>query len=204
MRIPDAASIIGEVIMAGPTGEKKTSFLLYFLLLTLMFWFTPSLFALPSPTADVDRNPGDLYAHFHQEPSPEPLHKPLEVKEKESLRLDVTGASLSCTEDDCSHHRGCNLEIAYRLSSRVQQELDVGTQVVCQARLDYTTSHGYHLKSERCSSPTPHILHRQDQIDSTLVVEFQFSPYEQVVDAQVGAIQCHLKKTEIILNSAMQ
>lgn len=188
--------------MAEAVPEKKSSYLICFLLLVLLFWFTPSLFALPSPTKDVLSNHHDLYAHFHQEPSPEPLRKPVEVKEKETLRLDVTGASLSCTEDDCSHHRGCNLEIAYRLSAKMQQDLDVGTQVVCEAVLDYTTSHGYRLKSERCSSPAAHILHYNDRVDSTLVVEFQFSPYEQVIDAEVGAIQCHLKKTEIIFGSA--
>ncbi|MBT8328919.1 MAG: hypothetical protein KJN87_04375 [Desulfofustis sp.] len=202
MRIPDAASIRREATMAGAAREKKSSYLLYFLVLVLLLWFTPSLFALPSPTRDVLLHNSELHTHFHQETTPEPLHKPVEVKQKESLRLDVTGASLSCTEDDCSHHRGCNLEIAYRLSAKIQQDLDVGTQVVCEAVLDYTTSHGYHLKSERCSSPATHILHHQDRIDSTLVVEFQFSPYEQVIDAEVGAIRCHLNKTEIILGSA--
>ena len=188
--------------MAGAAREKKSSYLVYFLLLAILFWFTPSLFALPYPTKNIDSVNRDKYSHFHQNHPSEPVKKPVEVKEKESLRLDVTGASLSCTEDDCSHHRGCNLEIAYRLSTKIQKDIDVGTQVVCEAVLDYTTSHGYHLKSERCSSPAAHILHHKDRIDSTLVVKFQFSPYEQVIEAEVGAIQCHLKKTEIILGSA--
>ena len=187
--------------MAGAAREKKSSYLIYFLLPVLLFWFAPSLFALTSPYSNVLSKHNELHTHFHQEQTPEPLNKPVEVEEKESLRLDVTGANLSCTEDDCSHHRGCNLEIAYRLSAKIQQDLDVGTQVVCEAVLDYTTSHGYHLKSERCSSPAAHILHHNDRIDSSIVVEFQFSPYEQVIDAEVGVIQCHLKRTEIILGS---
>ena len=190
--------------MAESGPEKKFPYLLCFVLLIPLLGFTPSLFALPSPTKDMLLDLGERYAHFHQEPPPEPLRKPVEVEQTESLRLDVTGANLSCTENDCSHHRSCNLEIAYRLSLKIQHDLDVGTEVVCEARLDYTTSHGYHLISERCSSPAAHILHRQDRIDSTVVLEFQFSPYEQVIDAEVGAIQCHLKKTEIILSSANQ
>lgn len=192
--------------MAGTAAEKKSSYRLYFLLLPLLLvlYFSPSLFALPSSSPDADLFSKDLYSHFHQKPSLPKLTEPAEVKQKESLRLDVTGASLSCTEDECSHHRGCNLEIAYRLSTRILHDLDVGTQVVCQARLDYTTSHGYHLKSERCSTPSTHILNHQDHVDSTLVLEFQFSPYEQVIDAQVGAIQCRLKKTEIILDSSLR
>lgn len=182
--------------------EKKSSSLLSFLVLTTLFWFTPSLFALPSIPTDENRNLGDRYTYFHQKPDLQQLTEPAESKQQQSLRLDVTGASLSCKEDDCSFHRGCNLEIDYRLSSKVQQKIDVGTQVICQAQIDYTTSHGYHLKSERCSSPATHILHNNDRIDSTLMVEFQFSPYEQVVGTEVGAIQCHLEKTRIILGSA--
>ena len=122
-----------------------------------------------------------------------------EAEQKDSIRLDVTGAWLSCSEDDCSHHHhGCNLEIGYRLSSAVHSKLDLGAHVVCRARLDYMTSHGYHLQSERCSSPADHTLHHRDQVDSTIVVEFQFSPYEQVIDAQVGAIQCSIEDVDIL------
>lgn len=188
--------------MEEPAGEKKTLYFPYFLALTTLFCFTPNLFALPFLPADEKHDPGERYAYFHHEPALQPLSEPVESKQQQSLRLDVTGATLSCKEDDCNHHRGCSLEIAYRLSSKVKQEIDVGTQVICQAQIDYTTSHGYHLKSERCSSPAPHILQHNDRVDSTLVLEFQFSPYEQVVDTEVGAIQCRLEKTKIILGSA--
>ena len=187
--------------MAGAARKKKSSYLHYFFLLILLLLFTPNIFALPSPTEEILFDQNGLNAHFHQKHPSELLKEPVEVEQQESIRLDVTGASLSCTEDDCSHHRGCSLEIAYRLSAKIQQDFDVGTQVVCEAVLEYTTSHGYHLKSERCSTPTAHILHHNDRIDSSLVVEFQFSPYEQVIDAEVGSMQCHLKRTEIILGS---
>ena len=75
------------------------------------------------------------------------------------------------------------------LSAKLQQNLGVGTQVFSEAVLDYTTSHGYRLKSELCLSPATYILRYKDRIDSTLMAEFQFSPYEQVIDAEVGAIE---------------
>lgn len=190
--------------MTTPDRRKKNSRLLIFLVLFNLFCFSANLSALPFLAPDTDRWPHEFYAHFHQKPQLRPLIKPDKVGQQEALRLHVTGARLACSADDCSHHhRDCNLEIAYRLSAEVQPEIDVGAQVVCQARLDYTTSHGYHLKTERCSSPANHILHHQDHIDSTIVVKFQFSPYEQVVDAEVDSINCHLEQAELILQSSL-
>ena len=190
--------------MTTPARRKKITQLLIFLVLFLLFCFSANLSALPFITPDTDRLPREFYSHYHQKPQRLPMITPEKVEQKESLRLHVTGARLACSEDDCSHHhRGCDLEIAYRLSATVQPELVVGAQVICQARLDYTTSHGYHLKSERCSSPIDHTLHHRDHLDSTIVVEFQFSPYEQVIDAQVDSIQCHIEQAELILESSL-
>lgn len=186
--------------MAKPSGgKKKSSRLLYLLVLIGVFWFSQNLFAIPSLTSNTDQLPTELYAHSHQRQQILPMDEPAEVEQKDSIRLDVTGAWLSCSEDDCSHHhQGCDLKIGYRLSSAVQSKLGIGAQVVCRARLDYLTGHGYRLQSERCSSPAGHTLHHQDQVESTIVVQFQFSPYEQVVDAQVGSIQCSIEDVDIL------
>ena len=190
--------------MITPVRRKKSLRLLFFLVLFILLCCSANLSALPFLAPDADRLPPELYAHFHQQPALQPLVKPEQVEQKESLRLDVTGAWLSCAEDDCSHHhRGCDLEISYRLSAAVQSELEVGAQVVCQARLDYTTSHGHHLKSERCSSPADHTIHHPHHIDSTMVVEFQFSPYEQVIDAQVDSIHCHIAQAQLMHESSL-
>lgn len=174
-------------------------------MLLILFCFSGNLAALPFITSNTDHLAHERYAHFHQQPPLPPLIDADKVEQQESVRLRVTGARLACSEDDCSHHHhGCDLEIAYRLSADMQQDLDVGAQVVCQARLDYTTSHGYHLKSERCSSPASHTLHQRTHIDSTMVVEFQFSPYEQVIDAQVDSIHCHIEQAGRILGSSLQ
>lgn len=186
--------------MAEPSGENFFSpRLLYFLALISVFLFSPNLSALSSLTSSTDQFSGKLYAHSHINRQTLSKPQPAEAEQKDSIRLDVTGAWLSCSEDDCSHHHhGCNLEIGYRLSSAVHSKLDVGAHVVCRARLDYMTSHGYHLQSERCSSPADHTLHHRDQVDSTIVVEFQFSPYEQVIDAQVGSIQCSIEDVDLL------
>jgi len=186
--------------MAEPSGGKFfSSRLLYILALVSIFWFSPDLSAVSALTSSDEQFSARLYAHSHQKQQIQPPPLPAEVEQKESIRLDVTGAWLSCSEDDCSHHHhGCDLEIAYRLSSEVQSKLDIGAHVVCRARIDYMTSHGYRLQSERCSSPADHTLHHQDHVDSTIVVEFQFSPYEQVVDAQVGSIQCSIEDVDIV------
>ncbi len=184
--------------MAASGGDKKSSYLLPVLLLMAIFWSAPLLFALPAASPELNGFPGNEYAHHRQGSSPLKPPKAAEENQHGLLQLDVTGARFSCSADDCSHHRGCDLEIEYHLSSDVQQTHDIATEVKCRARLDYTTSHGYRLKSERCSSPAAHILHHHDQINSTIVLEFQFSPYEQVVDAQVGAIHCHIEAAELI------
>lgn len=191
--------------MAEPKRGKFFSRLLFFLGLISVFWLSSNLFAIPSPKTDLDQNSSGMQAHFHQQLLHQPKSQPMELDQPKTLHLDVTGARLSCSENDCSHHhQGCNLEISYRLSSEVQPNFDVGAHVVCRARLDYITSHGYHLKSERCSSPAGHTLHQTDHIDSMIEVEFQFSPYEQVVDAQVESIQCHIEQAELILNSQLR
>jgi len=195
--------------MSTPAWRKKNSRRLIFLVLFILFCFSGNLAALPFITSNSDRPAFERYAHSHQQP---PLPSLIDTdgaedkaEQQESVRLRVTGARLACSEDDCSHHHhGCDLEIAYRLSVEIQQDLDVGAKVVCHARLDYTTSHGYHLKSERCSSPVSHTLHHRTHIDSTMVVEFQFSPYEQVIDAQVDSIHCRIEKAGLMLGSALQ
>ncbi|MGI9535562.1 MAG: hypothetical protein ACR2PB_00725 [Desulfocapsaceae bacterium] len=190
--------------MTNPARRKKNSRLLIFLVLFILFCFSANLSALPFLTPETNHPPDELYSHFHQKQQFQPRIRPDKAEQHESLRLNVTGAQLACSEDDCSHHHhGCALKISYHLSAELQPELDVGAQVVCQARLDYTTSHGYHLKTERCSLPSDHTLHHQDHIDSTIVVEFQFSPYEQVVDAQVDSIHCHIEQAEVILESSL-
>ena len=189
--------------MTGKGAGKKFSGLFIIFLFLLIFWFAPNLFALSSVFSGLPGSAGPRYAHFHQHQHLQPPEKPAEASHRESVRLDVTGAMLACDEDDCSHHRGCNLEIAYRLSSQMRQDLEVAAQVICQARLGYTTSHGYQLRSERCSAPADHVLHHHDQVESTLLVKFQFSPYEQVIDAQVGSIQCRIERAEILPYSSL-
>ena len=189
--------------MTRPERRKKNSRRLIFLVLVIVFCFSPNLSAVPFLSPESGPPYHDLYSHSHHKPQL-PMVEPGAVKKPDSLRLDVTGARLACSEDDCSrHHSGCNLEITYRLSTGVQPDLDVGATVVCRACLDYTTSHGYHLKSERCSLPAGHTLNHRDQIDSTIVVQFHFSPYEQVIDAQVGSIHCHIEQAELLLESSL-
>lgn len=189
--------------MTGTGAGKNFPGLFIIFLFLLIFWFAPNLLALSSVSSDLHGSGGPLYVHFHQRHHLQPPDKPVEVSRTETVRLDVTGAMLACDEDDCSHHRGCSLEIAYRLSSEVRQDFNLAAQVICQARLGYTTSHGYQLRSERCSAPADHVLQHHDQVESTLMVKFQFSPYEQVVDAQVGSIQCRIERAEILPDSSL-
>ena len=184
--------------MAAPGGQNNSDHLFFIVLLLTIFWSAPQLFALPSPGFEKNRPTNYEYAHSHRNASPQPTVKPAKITRSESVQLDVTGARFSCSDDDCSHHRDCDLEIDYHLSSTVNKNFDIATEVVCRARLDYTTSHGYHLQSERCSSSAAHTLHHHDDIHSTVVVTFLFSPYEEVVDAQVGAIHCHIEGAELV------
>ncbi len=182
------------------SGGKKNSVRLLFLLMSIFFfWGTPRLFALHQPYVSENQSAAGLYAHSHHKPPVEQPTRPKDSHSRETLRLDVTGARLLCSEDECSHHHhDCALEIAYRLSADLLSRLDIGAHVVCHARLDYTTSHGYRLQSQRCSSPASHTLHQSDVIDSKIVVDFQFSTYEQVVEAQVGAIHCSIENVDIL------
>lgn len=190
--------------MNRPDRKKNNSRRLIFLVLTTLICSSPNSSAIAIITAESSLPSHELYSHYHQNEQLQPIPRQDTVEQHESLRLDVTGARLACSEDDCSHHHhGCDLEITYRLSAQMQTELSLGAQVVCQARIDYLTSHGYHLRSERCSSPAEHIFHQRNHIDSTIVVKFQFSPYEQVIDAQVGSIQCRIEQAELIFESSL-
>lgn len=161
------------------------------------FVSSSSLFALQTDQSP-DKHAPLLLAHSHIEhdqPLPEmPLNRP----EKDKIQLQVTEARLLCSDNHCSHHADCALKIQYHLSSRLRSDLDVGAQIMCRARLDYTTSHGYELQSERCSKSETHYLNNNDRIDSSIVVDFQFSPYEEVVEARVGAIQCNIEQADIL------
>ena len=203
LRIADLQSVRREVAVTGEGAEKKFSGLVIIVLFLQIFWFAPSLFALSLVSSVPHGSAVPLYAHFHQDQRLQPPDKPAEVSRLETVRLDVTGAMLARDADDCSHHRGCTLEIGYRLSSKMRHDVDVAAQVICQARLGYTTSHGYQLRSERCSAPADHVLHRRDQVESTLMVKFHFSPYEQVIDAQLGSIQCRIERAEILPDSSL-
>jgi len=123
---------------------------------------------------------------------------------KQAVRLEVTGAELVCSGSECSHYRqGCRLEIKYRLSSDYRAESDIDTWVTCRAKLSYQISHGYHLISERYSNPICHTLHKMSAVNSKVVLGFQFSPYEEVVDAQVDSIQCHLENSRVLPDSPL-
>lgn len=184
--------------MQQPGGKKFCVLLLTFLISIFFFWGTPGLSALHHFSTSLD-NPTGLYAHSHNKPPFQPSVRTIDSHSKEAIRLAITSARLLCSEDECSHHhQDCDLEIAYRLSADIHSRLDVGARVVCQARLDYTTSHGYHLQSRRCSPPEAHTLRKSDYIDSIVTMTFQFSPYEQVVEAQVGAITCSIENVDIL------
>lgn len=165
--------------------------------LICFFLSSTSLFALQADQSP-DKYASLLLAHSHIEPGQSLPEVPLNRPEKDKIQLQVTEARLLCSDNDCSHHADCALEIHYHLSSRLRSDLDVGAQIMCRARLDYTTSHGYELQSERCSKSETHHLNNNDRIDSSIVVDFNFSPYEEVVEARVGAIQCNIEHTDIL------
>lgn len=180
--------------MKRAAGEKNLSRLVIFVVLVYLF-STSTLWSAryPLPASEDERH-SDLYSRSHPSPVTKPLEEQFDVKPKESLRLNVTGARLECSKDECTHHhRGCTLEIGYHLSSEFRSKLDVDARVVCHACLNYTTSHGYRLKSNSCSSPSHHHLTRARHLDSKIVVNFQFSPYEEVVDAEVKSIRCRIE-----------
>lgn len=183
--------------MERPAAEKKILRLVIFVLLVYLF-STSTLWSALHPWPDKEGvHHMHLYSHSHHSPDAQPPDNALDLGPKESLRLKVTGARLECTEDECTHHQDhCALEIHYHLSAEFRSNLDVDAQVVCHACLDYTTGLGYHLKSDNCSSPSHHHLTRSSQLDGKIVVDFQFSPYEQVVDAEVKSIRCRIEQVD--------
>ena len=183
--------------MRKSTHKKKLVGLALFTIMTCFFLSSSPLFALPADQSFYKRAPS-LLAHSHIAPDPSLPEPPLNRPEKDKVQLRVTEARLICSDNDCSHHQDCALEIQYRLSSALHSDYDVGAQIRCQARLDYTTSHGYELQSERCSTSEMHQLNNNDRIDSSIVVDFQFSPYEEVIEATVGSIQCTIEQADIL------
>ena len=179
-------------------GAKKILRLGVFVLLAWISSISTIWSALQSQAVTEQVHPQERYSH-HSQPAPDiwPGDKTFRIEPQESLRLQVTGARLECAEDDCTQHqRHCALEIDYRLSSEFGSNLDVDARVSCDACLDYTTWHGYRLKSNRCSTPSRHRLTRSSRIDGMIVVNFRFSPYEQVVDAEVRSIRCRIEEVD--------
>lgn len=182
--------------MRMPTHKKKMTWLAFPTVLISFFLYSSSLLALQAD--DSPYRPDSLllaHSHIKQDlPLPEiSLNRP----GKDTIQLQVTEARLLCSDNDCSHHENCALEIQYLLTSVLQSARDVGAQIMCRARLDYTTSHGYELQSERCSKSETHHLMNNDHIDSSIIVDFQFSPYEEVIEARVGSIQCNIEKAGV-------
>lgn len=177
--------------------SKKYMPLIFFLLLAGTFLCSSTISALEVNVSAQSQSPLLLaHSHFDNEPTLPDLRR---IKpEQDKIELEVTEARLLCSDNDCSHHEDCSLEIQYRLSSVLRSNHDVGAQIMCRARLDYTTGHGYELQSERCSTSKTHRLHNSDRIDASIIVDFQFSSYEQVVEARVGSIQCNIEQAGII------
>ena len=161
------------------------------------------VFAVQQNTPVIHSFHSELLAHFHKESEQQHQAPSQQSVQKETIRLNVTRANFSCSEDECSHyHTGCALEIHYSVTSVNHTGLDVGASIVCSARVNYVTDHGYKLRSERCSPPVDYTLKRDSRIDSKVVLDFQFSPYEEVIEAHVGAIQCHIEDAEVMHHSS--
>ena len=173
------------------------------LTLSCVLFLQSPVFAVQQNAPVIDPFDSDLLAHFHKESEQQQQAPSTQSVHKETIRLKVTGANFSCSEDECSHyHNGCALEIHYSVTSGNHTGLDIGASIVCSARVNYVTDHGYKLRSERCSPPVDYTLKRDSHIDSNVVLDFQFSPYEEVIEAHVGAIQCHIEDAELIHHSS--
>ncbi len=189
--------------MAEATGKKFLSRLPFFLIPICIMFGSSQLYALQHGSDSEYRSSTSLYAHAHQPQQQQPAVRQTDSSQPETIHLQVTGARLHCSENECSHHhQNCALEIQYQLSSGFTSDLNIGAQVVCHVRLDYLTSHGYQLWSERCSCPVEHTLQKNAHIAAKVTVNFLFSPYEQVVDANVGAIRCSIERTNVLTSQS--
>lgn len=163
-----------------------------------------SLFLCSSPALALqtdqfpDALPSLQLAHSQFEPLLPRPHQPSDETGQNRVDLQVTEAWLHCEDNGCSHHEDCALEVYYRLSSALRSAQGIGARISCRVRLDYTTSHGYELQSERCSKSETHRLYHSDRVESSIIVDFRFSSYEQVVDVRVGSIQCSIEQAHIL------
>lgn len=112
--------------------------------------------------------------------------------------LDVTGLKLSCLKSQCqTHHKECRLEVNYFLIGEGISGADLDAAICCKVRLGYMTSHGFELQSESSTENICH-LHQADFNQTNHVsLEFAFSDYEQVVDADLESIECRIKSVEL-------
>lgn len=189
--------------MAEATGKNFLSRLSFPLIVICIIFASSQLHALQQDSESAYRNSTSLFAHSHYPQQRQPSIRPADSQMPDTILLQVTGARLHCSENECSHHhQDCALEIEYQLSSVFYSDLHIGAQVICHARLDYTTSHGYQLQSERCSPPVEHTLKKNDHIAAKITVDFLFSPYEEVVDANVGALQCSIEQTNMLTSQS--
>lgn len=189
--------------MAEATGKNFLSRLPFLLVAICIILASSQLYALQHDSGSGYQNSISLFAHSHHPQQRQPSIRPADNHMPDTILLQVTGARLHCSENECSHHhQDCALEIEYQLSSVFKSDLNIGAQVICHARLEYSTSHGYQLQSERCSTPVEHTLQKNDHIAAKITVDFLFSPYEEVVDANVGAIQCSIEQTNMLTSQS--
>lgn len=141
--------------------------------------------------------PSSLYQPFSLKDLDIPSEKASVGSKRETIQLNVVDTHFLCAESECTHHHsGCRLEIEYLLSAENTLALDIGASVFCKASLRYQTSHGYELKSERCTRSQCHKLEEHAELNSSLVIGFNFSPYEEVVSVQVDSIECTIDTVE--------
>jgi hypothetical protein len=126
------------------------------------------------------------------------LQEKTELKQSDTIKLVVEDISFTCHEGCCGHYyENCDLHIHYNAHLKEGMSLPVATVVTCVGAIKYKTVEGDLLVNES----EPVIVHRtlltESHDRSYVSLDFAFSFYEAVVEAQLTSVKCRINREDL-------
>lgn len=126
------------------------------------------------------------------------LEKRAKLEQPETLRLVVEDISFTCQQGCCGHYYDhCDLHIHYNAHLKEGMHLPVATAVTCDGAIEYSTASGDLLINESEPVTVRRTLLTVPRDDAYVSLDFPFSYYEGVVEAQLTSVRCRIDKEEL-------
>ncbi|WP_163340398.1 hypothetical protein [Desulfopila sp. IMCC35008] len=126
------------------------------------------------------------------------LDKRARLKQPEALKLAVRDISFTCQQGCCGHYYDhCDLHIHYHAHLEEGMNLPVAMAVTCDGAIEYKTEGGDLLINESEPVTVHRTMLTETRDDAYVSLDFPFSYYEGVVEAQLTFVKCRIDRENL-------